>query len=83
MSKAQMGHKGTFTGKHFTPESKRKIRLAILNRISKCRGKVSPQYNPKSIPFFNQINQMFNLEGKHAENGGEFHIKELGYFLDF
>jgi hypothetical protein len=42
-----------------------------------------PNYNPTACQLFEEINKELGWLGKHAENGGEFHIKELGYWLDY
>ena len=45
--------------------------------------KVFPNYNPSSIPIIEEKARELGITDlQHAENGGEFHIKELGYFVD-
>lgn len=41
-----------------------------------------PRYNPKACEYFNQMMKESNMFIQHAENLGELHIKELGYFVD-
>lgn len=60
-------------------ETRRKLRLAAIRRI----GQVFPNYNTSACKLFDAINSRFGLGGKHAENGGEYYIQELGYWLDF
>ena len=64
-------------------ESKNKIRLSTIDFIKRNKGQCAPRYNPAACQIFNEINEEFGLFGKHAENGGEFYIKELGYWLDY
>lgn len=66
-------------GNVLSEETKRKLRLAAIKRI----GQVFPSYNATACKLFDDINTKFNLNGKHAENGGEFYIKELGYWVDY
>lgn len=42
-----------------------------------------PKYNKEACELFDLVNKEFNLNGIHAGNGKEVHIKELGYFLDY
>jgi len=71
------------TGKKFTKKHCNNIRISVINRLNKLKGQISPSYNKKACIFFNKLNKKYKLKGKHAENGGEFHIKGLGYFVDF
>jgi len=64
------------------PENVRKIRVKRLANIEKRSGQVMPNYNPWSIPLIEKYARENELNFQHAENGGEYHIKELGYFLD-
>ena len=41
-----------------------------------------PNYNPSSIPLIEKYARENGFKFQHAENGGEYHVKELGYFLD-
>lgn len=65
------------------PETKRKMRIAALNRV----GQVCPNYNPVACRHFEAFDKRFAKlgcpTGYYATNGGEFYIKELGYFLDY
>ena len=59
------------------------MRISAIKRIEQLKGKYNPNYNPKACQFFRGINERFHLDGRHAENVGEIHIKELGYFVDY
>lgn len=65
-------------------ETKRKIRRSIIKDLkTKCGYQLSPNYNKHACQVFEEINRELNWNGIHAENGGEFHIKELGYWVDY
>ncbi len=60
------------------PELRRKSRLrAIKNRYNSY-----PQYNKKTCKLIEDYGQKYGFKFQHAENGGEYLIKELGYWLD-
>lgn len=71
--------------RNFTDEHRHNLRVALLNYISKFfpegRGFV-PAYNPAACEYFEKLSKEKNINIQHALNGGEFHIKELGYFVD-
>ena len=64
------------------PESNRKRRLARLAHIESQKGQVIPAYNPQSIPVIETYSKLNGYNFQHAENGGEFRVPNLGYFLD-
>jgi len=46
-------------------------------------GKISvPCFNRKSCGYFDNLNNQNNWELQHALNGGEYYLKDLGYWLD-
>jgi len=66
-------------------ESKRKMRLSAIARINKKLAggvQIFPSYNTQSIYHIEQYAKENGLCFQHAENGGEFYIKELGYWVD-
>ena len=63
-------------------KTKRKMRLSHLERIEKINGYVYPNYNPEACKIIDNYGKENGYNFQHAENGGEFHIKELGYFVD-
>jgi endogenous inhibitor of DNA gyrase (YacG/DUF329 family) len=63
-------------------ECKQKLRLSKIERLKKCYGQLSPFYNPKACQYFNNLMEETNTYIQHAENGGEFYIRELGYWVD-
>ena len=65
-----------------TTETIKKQRLNAIEYIKKTKGQVVPRYNVNSIKLIENFGKKYNFNFKHAENGGEYHIKELGYWLD-
>lgn len=62
---------------------RKKMRLSYLKYQEKKYGQFSPNYNIQSIPILEQkATELGITDLQHAENGGEFHIKELGYWVD-
>ena len=72
----------TQTNRKHEDRTKLKMRLSTLKYIHDGKGQIVPRYNKKSIALINNFAIKNNLNFIHAENGGEFFIKELGYFLD-
>jgi hypothetical protein len=75
------GHRGLTR----STESKLKSRLSAIKRIERNKfngGQMIPNYNPSSIPIIEQVGEENGYNFQHAENGGEYHIKELGYWVD-
>ena len=43
-----------------------------------------PFYNSTACEYFDWLDlHIFESSGQYATNGGEYHIKELGYWLDY
>lgn len=72
----------TWIGKKHTKTSKLKQRVSTLEYLSKSKGQIVPRYNINSIPIIEEYGKKYGYNFQHAENGGEYYIKELGYFLD-
>lgn len=74
------------TGRTHSIETKRKIRKGNIDYVEKVLlngGQISPSYNINSIPILEQKAKELGINDlQHAENGGEFYIKELGYWVD-
>lgn len=71
-------------GEEKAKEIKRKLRIANLNYLALRypNSHIFPRYNPSACEYFNNLMEQTSTLIHHAENGGEFHIKELGYFVD-
>lgn len=78
-------NKGKMGLQKHSEESIRKIRIKTLERLEKTKikgVKLYPAYNSKSIPYIEKYGKEHGYNIQHAENGGEFYIKELGYWVD-
>lgn len=86
MSVLNSGKNNPFYGKFHTIETRKKIRLSKINWIKENKNngnQIFPFYNKKSIPILEQKAKELNITDlQHAENGGEFYITELGYWVD-
>jgi hypothetical protein len=72
----------TKLGKPRTPETRHKIRMAKIKQLEFTHGQISPAYNPTACRYFDWLAEHTGTHIQHAENGGEFYIKELGYWVD-
>ena len=64
---------------------RRKIRLASIKRIEERRNngeQLIPNYNPIACNLIDEYGNKYGYNFIHAMNGGEYHIKELGYWVD-
>ena len=73
-------------GNTISKKGKRNMRLGAIKRIENTKlngGQMKPNYNPNSISILEQKSKELEIyDLQHAENGGEFYIKELGYWVD-
>lgn len=53
-----------------------------LRRQADNNGQTYPCYNPAACKIIEEYGKKHGYNFQHAENGGEFCIKELGYFVD-
>lgn len=60
---------------------RKKLRLSHMERIR--RQDHHPSYNETSCIFFKQFDEDFGTQGQYATNGGEYYVKELGYWVDY
>jgi len=66
-------------------EIRKKLRISRVKQREealKNNNQLHPSYNPRSIPIIEEYGKEHDFTFQHAENGGEFHIKELGYWVD-
>lgn len=71
--------------REITSEHRINLRKSLLKYISKNfpEGKgFQPFFNTSACVYFDKISKENNINIQHALNGGEYHIKELGYFVD-
>lgn len=70
-------------GKTRNDVTKTKMRLARIDQINKLHGQAIPNYNPDSIKIIEKTAEKHGITDiQHAENGGEFYVKGLGYWVD-
>ena len=70
-------------GRKLVPEHIEKLRISAIKRLEERYGlQVKPNFNIDVCKFFNRLNNKYNLSIKHAMNGGEFYIENLGYWVD-
>ena len=64
------------------PEDRLRKRLARIEQIKQLYGQVYPFYNSNACKYFNTLSTERGWKIQHAENGGEYYLKDLGYWLD-
>lgn len=70
-------------GCYHTPESKNKIRSKAVKRwMEDSRFGFQPNYNRYAIKLIEEYGKKHGYNFQHAENGGEYLFKDLGYFVD-
>ena len=72
-------------GKRISEDIKRKMRLAAINRVSKQKffgGQVIPAFNIDSCHYLDKLSKERGWNLQHATNGGEYYLKDLGYWVD-
>jgi len=72
-------------GKECSKCSNMSRRLKTIERINRnilegCQ--ITPNYNRMACELFDSISEKENINIKHALNGGEYYIPQLGYWLD-
>ncbi len=71
-------------GKKKSSEWKRKMRIMHINKIQANYGIIFPNYNKKACEYFKKFDEEHNTLGQYAlYGGGEYHIKYLGYWVDY
>jgi hypothetical protein len=72
-------------GKKRNDEDKTKMRLSAIKRVENKlidNNQIFPNYNKYSIFYLEKYASENDYNIQHAENGGEFYIKDLGYWVD-
>ena len=69
-------------GRIVSEETKRKHRLNAIKRIPQKDGRIIPSFNTKACEYFDKLMLENKCHIQHAMNDGEYHIKELGYWVD-
>jgi hypothetical protein len=78
----QKGENNARFGVIVTDEVKRKIRLGNIKDLENKHGQIFPNYNKNACKLIDEYGKQNGYKFKHAENGGEYYIKELGYWVD-
>lgn len=76
------GKNNPMYGRTQSNETKQKIRLLRIERMKREQGQLIPAYNPKACDQIEKFGKQNGYNFQHAENGGEFYIEELGYWVD-
>lgn len=63
-------------------ETRNKMRLSALARLERNHGQIKPNYSPTACKIIEEYGEKNGYNFQHAENGGEFYISELGYWVD-
>ena len=81
---SMMGANNPFYGKFHTEKTKKIIRLKFHKRMQEKYGidGACPMYNPSACNTIDIYGKENGYKFQHALNGGEFYIKELGYWVD-
>ena len=69
-------------GKRCSKKTRMKMRMSHLKYIETVCGRVYPNFNPTACQKIDEYGKRHGYHFQHAKNGGEFHIKGLGYFVD-
>lgn len=64
------------------PNKRKKARLKTIARLTAQGGQMSPFYNSEACDIIDEYGKRNGFNFQHAKNGGEYHIKELGYWVD-
>lgn len=88
ISNSKLGNKNPKFGDHSlkSTEHKRKIRISCIeyieNKLKNAKKRMRPSFNPHACDVIDEYGKLHGYNFQHALNGGEFYIKELGYWVD-
>jgi len=69
-------------GKQFSEEHRLNLRKSMIKNIEERYGQIFPNYNPTACKIIDEYGKQNGYNFQHAENDGEYQIKELGYWVD-
>jgi len=72
----------SFKNRTYSEETRKKMKDSAIRRVKRQGLKFHPSYNQRSIPLIEEYGKKNGYNFQHAENGGEFYIKGLGYWVD-
>lgn len=81
----KLGKTSGMKNKKHSNETRRNMRISHLKRVREniLNGfQLTPWYNKNACKIMEKLNEKYNFNFVHAMNGGEIHLKDLGYFLD-
>lgn len=78
----QKGENNARFGIVVNDEIRRRIRLGHIKDMQNKFGQVFPNYNKEACKIIEEYSKKTGYNFQHAENGGEFFINELGYWVD-
>lgn len=65
-------------------DARRKLRLAQAQYAMRNAGtKICPAFNERACQYFDWLNKWNGWNGRYATNGGEYFVKDLGYWVDY
>lgn len=70
----------SWTGKHHSEESKKKLRESTITFIKITKNFTNPRFNPRACDFIDKLNESKGWHLQHGRNGGEKYVD--GYWLD-
>lgn len=70
-------------GRKLSIESKIKRRINRIKDLKIFNSHFHPSYNKEACGYFQLLNMFNGWNGKHALNGGEYHIDGLDYWVDY
>jgi len=80
------GEKNPMFGKTHSKETVERIsrlnRIRMIEKLKKTMCNFHPPYNEEACKYFDILGEQNNWNIKHALNGGEHHVEELGYWID-
>lgn len=69
-------------GKIISAEHIKIVRLCFLERLKQTHKNFHPSYSKNACKIIDEYGKQNGYNFQHAMNGGEYHIKELGYWVD-
>ena len=72
-------------GRHLSSDHIKKLRILKIIDIEKNKlngNQLYPNFNPNACKIIDEYGKNNGYNFQHAMNGGEFYIKELGYWVD-
>ena len=72
----------TNKGRKCTEANKKLYRIQIIEKLKLTHKNFHPPYNKDACVYFDTLMLKEKIHIQHALNGGEYEIKELGYWVD-